>query len=93
MLDEATSALDTQSERLIQEALSRLAVGRTTFAIAHRLSTVLNADQILVVEGGRIVERGTHTQLIQMNGAYTRLYEAQFKNEAVPTMTLNSDSG
>jgi len=86
VLDEATSALDTQSERLIQEALSRLAVGRTTFAIAHRLSTVLNADQILVIEGGRIVERGTHSQLINMNGAYARLYEAQFKNDVLPTL-------
>ena len=81
VLDEATSALDTQSERLIQEALARLATGRTTFAIAHRLSTVLNADQILVIEGGRVVERGTHGQLLELNGSYARLYAAQFQNE------------
>ena len=83
VLDEATSALDTQSERLIQDALARLATGRTTFAIAHRLSTVLNADQILVLESGRVVERGTHSQLLEMNGAYARLYAAQFEGEAV----------
>ena len=78
ILDEATSALDTQSERLIQDAMERLAQGRTTFAIAHRLSTVLNADQILVMEQGRIIERGTHAELLEMGGAYASLYAAQF---------------
>lgn len=81
VLDEATSALDTQSERLIQEALLRLSSGRTTFAIAHRLSTVLNADQILVLEEGVVVERGTHAQLLELNGSYARLYAAQFEGE------------
>ena len=78
ILDEATSALDTVSERLIQAALERLMEGRTTVAIAHRLSTILRADQILVYERGRIVERGTHAQLIDRGGLYARLYEEQF---------------
>ena len=78
ILDEATSALDTQSERLIQAALTPLMVGRTTFAIAHRLSTILAADLILVIVGGRIAERGTHDTLLAANGAYARLYDAQF---------------
>ncbi len=84
VLDEATSALDTQSERLIQDALARLSSGRTTFAIAHRLSTVLNADQILVLENGVVVERGTHSQLLELGASYSRLYAAQFENELIP---------
>jgi subfamily B ATP-binding cassette protein MsbA len=78
ILDEATSALDTESERAIQSALEKLQQNRTTLIIAHRLSTIEKADEILLVEEGRIVERGSHQQLLQKNGAYTRLYKMQF---------------
>jgi len=81
ILDEATSALDTESERLVQEALDRLLAGRTTFVIAHRLSTIVHATQILVMEGGRIVERGTHDELLARGGAYARLHALQERRE------------
>jgi len=82
VLDEATSALDTVSERLIQRAIETTMRGRTTLAIAHRLSTILRADLILVYEGGRIVERGTHAELLALNGVYAQLYHEQFEATA-----------
>jgi ATP-binding cassette, subfamily B, bacterial len=82
ILDEATSALDTVSERLIQGALARLMEGRTTIAIAHRLSTILRADLILVYDRGRIVERGTHAELLRHEGLYAKLYQEQFLADA-----------
>ena len=81
ILDEATSSLDSESEALIQEGLHRLRQGRTTFVIAHRLSTIRSADQILVVEAGEILERGTHDELIAMNGRYKQLYDKQYRFE------------
>ncbi len=78
LLDEATSALDTASERLVQDALDRLARGRTTLVIAHRLSTIRNADKIVVIEAGRVVEQGSHDQLMARRGAYARLVALQF---------------
>ncbi len=83
VLDEATSSLDSESEALIQDALKRVMAGRTSIAIAHRLSTILAADLILVMDRGKIVERGTHEELIALNGLYAQLYETQFKRERV----------
>ena len=81
ILDEATSSLDSESEQLIQEGLRRLRAGRTTFVIAHRLSTITSADQILVLERGEIVERGTHRELITLAGRYRELYDRQHRLE------------
>jgi subfamily B ATP-binding cassette protein MsbA len=81
ILDEATSSLDSESEEMIQDGLKALRSGRTTFVIAHRLSTIRSADQILVMEGGEIVERGTHEALLAANGRYRQLYDKQYKLE------------
>jgi ABC-type multidrug transport system fused ATPase/permease subunit len=81
ILDEATSSLDASSEALVQEALDQLMRGRTTIVIAHRLSTILGADRILVMDGGKIVEAGSHVELLGGGGLYSRLYERQFRAE------------
>ena len=81
ILDEATSSLDTESEREVQQALDRLMENRTVLVIAHRLSTVRGADRILVISDGRIVEEGTHEELMALGGEYRRLYELQFRDD------------
>jgi len=81
LLDEATSSLDSESEEMIQDGLRALRKGRTTFVIAHRLSTIRSANQILVLEGGEIVERGTHAQLFAKGGRYRQLYDKQYHFE------------
>ena len=79
ILDEATSALDNKSEAIVQQAIDNLMKDRTVFVIAHRLSTVQNADQIVVINEGNIVEKGSHQELLDLKGAYHALYMAQFK--------------
>ena len=90
VLDEATSALDTQTERLVQEALERLAEGRTVIAIAHRLSTVRDADQIVVLDGGRVVELGTHDELVVAGGRYAGLVARDLDADVVPVLSATS---
>ena len=83
MLDEATSALDAENERLVQNALTRAMGGRTTLVIAHRLATVQSADRIVVMDQGKVVEEGTHAELLARNGLYARLARLQFTGESV----------
>jgi subfamily B ATP-binding cassette protein MsbA len=90
ILDEATSSLDSESEREVQQALDLLIKGRTTLVIAHRLSTVRNADRIIALEDGRIMEIGSHAELLAADGLYRRLYEMQFSREEEPD---SPDSG
>ncbi|HNA98079.1 MAG TPA: ATP-binding cassette domain-containing protein, partial [Marmoricola sp.] len=87
VLDEATAHLDSESEYAVQQALDLALRGRTSIVIAHRLSTVRRADQILVVDDGRIVERGTHEQLLAARGVYADLYQTQFVSDASATPT------
>ncbi len=81
VLDEATAHLDSESEAAVQQALKMTLTGRTSLVIAHRLSTVREADQLLVVDGGRIVERGTHAELLAADGLYAELYRTQFADQ------------
>jgi ATP-binding cassette subfamily B protein len=82
VLDEATSSVDTETEALIQQALERLTEGRTTLAIAHRLSTIQDADEILVMHKGEIRERGTHQELLAVDGLYRKLYDLQYADQS-----------
>ena len=81
ILDEATSSLDTESEQLVQQAIEQLMIDRTVLVIAHRLSTVKNADKIVVLENGKIIERGSHHELMGKNGKYAEFYEVQFQEK------------
>ena len=87
VLDEATSSIDTETEQLIQQATDKLLRGHTSFIIAHRLSTIRRADLILVVKDGKIIERGTHKELLKMHGYYYDLYSRQFEEKAILCIT------
>lgn len=92
ILDEATSALDVESERLVQEAIDRLLLGRTVFVIAHRLATIQHADRILVLDGGRLVEDGSHAELLARGGAYARLHALQFDRRPADAANAHDDA-
>ena len=92
MMDEATSSVDTETERQIQNGLQRVLSGRTSFVIAHRLSTIRSADIILVIENGKIVEQGTHMELLQERGSYYNLYTEQSMREIVRIDNVIDDS-
>ena len=90
LLDEATSSLDTESERQVQAAFGKLMNGRTTLVIAHRLSTVVDADLIYMIDRGKVIERGSHAELIARGGSYARLYALQFAEQTVSTETAQA---
>jgi subfamily B ATP-binding cassette protein MsbA len=90
VLDEATSSLDNESERLVEVALERLLVGRTTLIIAHRLSTVQRADRLVVLDQGRIVEQGTHAELLRLGGVYAKLFQMQWRDGEDLTSALSA---
>jgi subfamily B ATP-binding cassette protein MsbA len=92
ILDEATSNLDTESERLIEDAMAKLLVGRTTLIIAHRLSTVRRADRLVVLDHGRVVEEGSHADLLELGGLYARLYRRQFREPELPLVSALVDT-
>jgi ABC-type multidrug transport system fused ATPase/permease subunit len=92
ILDEATSALDLESERLVREAIERLMAGRTTLVIAHRLTTVERADRIVVFAAGRVVECGTHRELLARGGLYAQLYRSQFASDSLAPARAESAS-
>ena len=92
ILDEATSALDAESERLVQEAIDHLFLNRTVFVIAHRLATIQHADKILVFDRGRLVEEGTHGELIVHGGTYARLHALQFDTPRTSSLAADSES-
>jgi len=87
LLDEATSALDSESEQIVQQALEVLMKGRTTLVIAHRFSTIIQADRIYVIDGGQVVEEGRHADLMDRQGVYAGLYEIQFSNNTAKNST------
>ena len=93
VLDEATSALDSTNEAAVQHALNEAMTGRTALVIAHRLSTVRSADQIIVIEGGQAVERGTHSELLAQNGRYAQLYTTQFADQEESEDSAGGTSG